>query len=214
LRGSNIHVKMKVEFLSWIYWIYVFIVFPFYNTLFPTAGFSHRIYHRGFNEAIGTLCFSFSSFMPFLYVVRSCLHACCHGAQQEGKCCNISLVQLCHVIYVYSDFSLFLPFSLRQDNTHKTSSFHQTSIIILTHISKAKYCMVKSQKADSVVADSTKRLTSRFYQLKMGLVQIGQYLHWAKDRPDSAQCWRCKCPSQTRDHRFKVCPEWKVQQKV
>jgi len=34
--------------------------------------------------------------------------------------------------YVYSDFSLFLPFSLRQDNTHKTSSFHQTSIIILT----------------------------------------------------------------------------------
>ena len=33
---------------------------------------------------------------------------------------------------MYSDFSLFLPFSLRQDNTHKTSSFHQTSIIILT----------------------------------------------------------------------------------
>ena len=33
---------------------------------------------------------------------------------------------------MYSDFSLFLPFSLRQDNTHKTSSFHKTSIIILT----------------------------------------------------------------------------------
>ena len=38
-------------------------------------------------------------------------------------------------------------------------------------------------------------------------------LSWAKVRPD-AQCWWCKCPSQTRDHLFKVCPEWKVQQKT
>jgi len=34
--------------------------------------------------------------------------------------------------YTCIQTSLFLPFSLRQDNTHKTSSFHQTSIIILT----------------------------------------------------------------------------------
>jgi len=80
-------------------------------------------------------------------------------------------------------------------------------------ISKAKYRMVKSQNPDSVVADSTKRLASRFYQLKTGHTRIGQYLHWAKVRPD-AQCWWCKCPSQTRDHLFKVCPEWKLQQKV
>jgi len=39
------------------------------------------------------------------------------------------------------------------------------------------------------------------------------YFRWAKVRPD-ALCWWCKCPSQTRDHLFKVCPEWKVQQKV
>jgi len=80
-------------------------------------------------------------------------------------------------------------------------------------ISKAKYRMAKSQKPDSEVANSTKRLASRFYQLKTGHARIGQYLHWAKVRPD-AQCWWCKCPSQTRDHLFKVCPEWKVQQKV
>jgi len=41
----------------------------------------------------------------------------------------------------------------------------------------------------------------------------GQYLHWAKGRP-TAQCWWCQCPSQTRNHLFKVCPEWKMQQKV
>jgi len=63
------------------------------------------------------------------------------------------------------------------------------------------------------VADSTKRLASRYYQLKTGHARTGQYLQWAKVRPD-AQCWWCKCPSQTRDHLFKVCPEWKVQQKV
>jgi len=41
----------------------------------------------------------------------------------------------------------------------------------------------------------------------------GQYLHWAKVRP-TAQCWWCQCPSQTRDHLFKVCPEWRMQQKI
>ena len=66
---------------------------------------------------------------------------------------------------------------------------------------------------DSAMADSTKRLASRFYQLKTGHARTGQHLHWAKARPD-AQCWWRKCPSQTRDHLFKVCPEWKTQQKT
>jgi len=79
--------------------------------------------------------------------------------------------------------------------------------------SKAKYGMAKSQKPDGAVAGSTKRLASRYYQLKTGHARTGQYLHWAKVRPD-AQCWWCKCPSQTRDHLFKVCPEWKMQQKI
>jgi len=25
---------------------------------------------------------------------------------------------------------------------------------------------------------------------------------------------RCRCPTQTRDHLFKVCPDWKAQQKI
>ena len=79
--------------------------------------------------------------------------------------------------------------------------------------SKAKYRMPKSQRPDGAVAGSAKRLASRYYQLKTGHARAGQYLHWARVRPD-AQCWWCKCPSQTRDHLFKVCPEWKVQQKV
>ena len=73
--------------------------------------------------------------------------------------------------------------------------------------------MPKSQKPDGAVAGSTKRLASRFYQLKTGHARTVQYLHWAKVRPE-AQCWWCKCPSQTRDHLFKVCPEWKTQQKT
>jgi len=34
-----------------------------------------------------------------------------------------------------------------------------------------------------MVADSTRRFASRFYHLKMGHAQIGQYLHWAKVHP-------------------------------
>jgi len=64
-----------------------------------------------------------------------------------------------------------------------------------------------------MVAGSTKRLASRYYQLKTGHARTGQYLHWAKVRP-TTQCWWCRCPSQTRDHLFKVCPEWKMQQKI
>jgi len=79
--------------------------------------------------------------------------------------------------------------------------------------SKKKYKMPESHKLDVTVAESTKRLASRYYQLKTGHARTGQYLHWAKVRP-TAQCWWCQCPSQTRDHLFKVCPEWKMQQKI
>jgi len=44
--------------------------------------------------------------------------------------------------------------------------------------SKTKYRMPKSQKPDSAVADSTKRLASRYYQLKTGHARTGQYLYW------------------------------------
>jgi len=79
--------------------------------------------------------------------------------------------------------------------------------------SKTKYRMPKSQGPDGAVAGSAKRLASRYYQLKTVHARTGQYLHWAKVRPN-ARCWWCKCPSQTRDHLFKVCPEWKMQQKI
>jgi len=79
--------------------------------------------------------------------------------------------------------------------------------------SKKKYRMLASHKPDGTVAGSTKKLASRFYQLKMGHCRTGQYLHWARARP-TAKCWWCQCPTQTRDHLFKVCPRWKGQQKI
>ena len=79
--------------------------------------------------------------------------------------------------------------------------------------SKTKYQMPKSQRPDGTVAGRTKRLASRFYQLKSGHARTGQYLYWIKARP-TAQCWWCQRPSQTGDHLFKVCPEWRMQQKI
>jgi len=40
-----------------------------------------------------------------------------------------------------------------------------------------------------------------------------QYLHRTKNRP-TAQCWWCRRRTQTRGHLFKVCPEWKAQQRI
>ena len=41
--------------------------------------------------------------------------------------------------------------------------------------SKAKYRMPVSQKPDGAVASSSKRLASRFYQIKTGHCLTGQY---------------------------------------
>jgi len=80
-------------------------------------------------------------------------------------------------------------------------------------VSKQKYRLAETHKPDSTVAGSTKRLASRFYQLKAGHCRTGKYLHWAKNRPDP-QCWWFQCPSQIKEHLFKVCPKWKGEQKI
>jgi hypothetical protein len=63
------------------------------------------------------------------------------------------------------------------------------------------------------VAGSAKRHASRFYQLKTGHCLTGQYLHRRKSRP-TPQCWWCASETQTRDHLFKECAEWRGQQKT
>ena len=63
------------------------------------------------------------------------------------------------------------------------------------------------------MAGSTTTLASRFYQQKTGHARTGQCLHWAKVRRND-QCRWCKRPPQTRDPLIKVCPEWKMQQKI
>jgi len=67
------------------------------------------------------------------------------------------------------------------------------------------------QKPDPTVAKARKRLAARFYQLKTGHCQTGQHL--ASQRPDASYWWR-QYRTQTRDHLFKHCPEWKNQQKT
>ena len=71
--------------------------------------------------------------------------------------------------------------------------------------SKTKYRMPKSQRPNSLVAGNTKRLASRFYQVKTGHYLAGQDLRWTKNRP-TTQCWWCRYQTQTRERLFKVCP--------
>jgi len=64
-----------------------------------------------------------------------------------------------------------------------------------------------------MVAGSTKRLASRFYQMKTGHCLPGQYLRWSENKP-IAQCWWCRYQAQRRDHLSKERPEWKVRRKI
>jgi hypothetical protein len=68
------------------------------------------------------------------------------------------------------------------------------------------------QRPDRTVAGSSKRVASRFYQLKTGHFLTAQYLNWTKKRA-TPECWWCRYKTQTREHVFKNCPEWKEQQK-
>jgi len=80
-------------------------------------------------------------------------------------------------------------------------------------VTRKKYKMPAKQKPDGTVAGSSKRLASRFYQLKTGHCLTGQHLNWTKNRP-TPQCWWCASETQTRDHLFKECAEWRDQQKI
>jgi hypothetical protein len=82
-----------------------------------------------------------------------------------------------------------------------------------SRISSHKYKMPCQQRPDQTIAGSSKRLASRFYQLKTGHYLSGQYLNWTKKRP-TAQCWWCPYRTQTREHDLKVCPAWKEQQRT
>jgi hypothetical protein len=82
-----------------------------------------------------------------------------------------------------------------------------------SRINKKKYGMSAKQKPDGTIAGSSKRLASRFYQLKTGHCLTGQYLYRTKSRP-TPQCWWCASGMQTRDHLFKECAEWRGQQKT
>jgi hypothetical protein len=80
-------------------------------------------------------------------------------------------------------------------------------------ITAKKYKMPVDQRPDRAVAGCPKRLAGRYYQLKTGHCLTGQYLKWTKNR-GSAKCGWCPCERQTREHLFKNCPRWKLQQKT
>ena len=80
----------------------------------------------------------------------------------------------------------------------------------LARTKNRKYRPSKNLKPGPTVAKTTKRLASRFYQMKTGHCLTGQYLTWTTRRPD-ATCWWCQYKIQTREHLFKNCPQWRSQ---
>jgi len=76
-----------------------------------------------------------------------------------------------------------------------------------------KYQMPKTMHQNNMVARGPKRLAGRYHQLKTGHCRIGQYLKWTKNS-DTAECGWCRYRTQTREHLFKNCDRWRMQQKI
>jgi hypothetical protein len=107
-------------------------------------------------------------------------------------------------------FPRFLAHLKREISEKKWAEVRQWSG---SRISKTKYKMPARRKPDGVVAGSSKRHASRFYQLKTGHYLTRQFLHRTKSRP-TTQCWCCASRTQTRDHLFKECAERRDQQRT
>jgi len=77
-------------------------------------------------------------------------------------------------------------------------------------IAAKKYRMPRNQRSNGIVAGCPKRLTRRYHQLRTGHCITGQYLQWTRNC-DTAECGWCHYKTQTREHLFKNCPQWKKQ---
>ena len=73
--------------------------------------------------------------------------------------------------------------------------------------------MPKTMRQNPLVARGPKRLAGRYYQLKTGHCRTGQYLKATKNTA-TAECGWCHYKTQTREHLFKHCDKWKMQQKI
>jgi hypothetical protein len=62
-------------------------------------------------------------------------------------------------------------------------------------VSAEKYKLPRGQRSHKIVAGSSKRLASRFYELKMGHCLTSQYLNWT----ESAYCQVLAVPVQDPD---------------
>jgi len=78
-------------------------------------------------------------------------------------------------------------------------------------ITARKYSLPADQRPGRAIAGSTKRLANRpVLPAEDGALPD---LKWPKNQAD-AKCRWCPCKVQTREHLFKNCPRWKLQQKT
>jgi hypothetical protein len=74
---------------------------------------------------------------------------------------------------------------------------------------KRYYLLTERQRTDPVASRAQKTVASRFYQLRMGKARIGPYLAMIGEA-ENDKCWWCSNgASQTREHLFKHCSQWK-----
>jgi len=80
-------------------------------------------------------------------------------------------------------------------------------------VKRKKYKLPGKTRQNKTVARGPKRLAERFYQLRIGHCRTGKYMEWTKNA-DTAGCGWCQYKTQTWNHLFKNCKQWKTKQKT
>jgi hypothetical protein len=76
---------------------------------------------------------------------------------------------------------------------------------------KRYHLLQERQRTDPVASSAKKAIASQFYQLRMGKAHTDPYLAKIGEAADD-KCWWCGSgASQTREHLFKHCSQWKDQ---
>lgn len=98
--------------------------------------------------------------------------------------------------------------------TKELKSKEKTEWIKATVGNRPGYIIPTHQKPNPLVLASSKRITTRYYQLKTGHAVIGSHMKHIKSLEHDA-CWWCDAEErQTVHHLFKECQRWRQEREI
>jgi hypothetical protein len=112
----------------------------------------------------------------------------------------------------YSSFSYIQRLVQRQKVLDTQQWLFDTQKQRLKHHKEFQEKPISSLTTNRAIFQATKRLSSRFFQLKIGHAITATYLKRIQ-KLDNTRCWWCSERQQTVEHQFFNCKRWRKQRK-